>query len=144
MIDALITGKIRGNAVQKMSGGGKPYFTAKVRTPVGDEMDCFANVIAFDQEVGQALMALGDGDAVTIAGTLKPTAWTDKTGTARPSIDVVATAVLTAYHVTRKRKAVHGSDGEPKPAGRPSHDAWKARKLKEDHTGLDDGAPLEF
>lgn len=152
MIDALITGKMRGTATQKTSGSGKTYVIAKVRTPVGDQMDCFANVIAFDQAVGETLLALGDGEAVAIAGTLKPSAWLDKTGVARPSLDVTATAILTVYSVQKKRKAA-GGDGQPqhKPAkhgkaanGQEGMNAWKALHRPADMTGLDDGQPLDF
>jgi hypothetical protein len=37
---------------------------------------------------------------------LTPKVWTDKNGEARPCLDFVAHAVLTAYHVIRKRQAV--------------------------------------
>ena len=49
---------------------------------------------------------LGDGDSVALAGELKPKVWVDKEGTARPAIDLVAHALLTAYHVSRKRRVV--------------------------------------
>jgi len=39
------------------------------------------------------------------AGTGTVKAWLGKDGTPKPSIDMVAHALLTAYHVTRKRKA---------------------------------------
>lgn len=54
-----------------------------------------------------ALLALGDGDAVSLAGGLTPKVWTDKTGNARPTLDIVAHQVLTAYHVQRRRKATN-------------------------------------
>jgi len=40
------------------------------------------------------------------SGELTPKVWTDKNGEARPALDMVAHAVLTAYHVARKRQAV--------------------------------------
>ena len=45
-------------------------------------------------------------DSISISGTLTPKIWTDKTGATRPSLDIVAQAVLTPYHAKRKRKAV--------------------------------------
>ena len=41
-----------------------------------------------------------------MSGSLTPKAWTDKEGSARPALDMVAHQVLTAYHVTRKRNTV--------------------------------------
>jgi len=66
-----------------------------------------------------ALLALDDGDSISLAGTLTPKVWEDKNGATRPALDMVAHAVLTAYHVTRKRKAVQsGRRGRWADAGR--------------------------
>jgi hypothetical protein len=79
------------------------------------------------------LLALGEGDAVALAGSLTPKAWTDREGIARPALDLVASQVLTAYHLTRRRKAL-----ERKP-----HDQTSPRQACHDDA-LDDGAPLDF
>ncbi len=106
MIDALISGKLYGTAQQRTGKNGKPFTVAKVRLISDDGEQLFVNVITFAADAGAALMALNEGDALAIAGTLTPRVWTDKQGTARPALDMTATQVLTAYHVTRKRKAV--------------------------------------
>lgn len=106
MIDALIAGKLFGAPQQKTGKSGKPFVVGKVRTADGDGEGVFVNVIAFDASACEALLALGDGDAVSLAGSLTPKAWADKNGNARPALDIVAHQVLTAYHVQRKRKAV--------------------------------------
>jgi hypothetical protein len=54
------------------------------------------NVIAFDEAPGAALLALADGDALSLAGSLTPKVWTDKQGVVRPSLDMVAVRVLAA------------------------------------------------
>ncbi len=64
------------------------------------------NVITFSRTVGDALLALEDGDSVALSGSLTPKVWTDKNGETRPALDMVAHVVLTAYHVKRKREAV--------------------------------------
>lgn len=110
MIDGLIAGKLYGAPQQRTGKSGKPFALAKVRCAAGDGESLFVNVIAFDGDVCTALMALGDGESVAMAGTLTPKVWTDKQGTARPALDIVAAQVLTPYHVTRKRKAV-ANDG---------------------------------
>ncbi|MET4570629.1 hypothetical protein [Rhodanobacter soli] len=46
--------------------------------------------------------------AVTLAGELTPKVWTDKDGNARPSADMKAHAVLTPYHVQRRRQMMAG------------------------------------
>jgi single-stranded DNA-binding protein len=106
MIDALIAGKLYGQPAQRTGKSGKPFAVAKVRCAAGDGESLFVNVIAFDDDTCTALLALGDGDSVALAGALTPKVWTDKQGNTRPTLDIVAAQVLTPYHVTRKRKAV--------------------------------------
>ena len=111
MIDGLIGGKLYGTAAQRVGQSGKRFVTAKVRAPTADGEALFVNVITFSDGVGNALLALDDGDSVSIAGALTPKAWNDKSGEARPSLDMVAQAVLTAYHVARKRQATKADRG---------------------------------
>ena len=115
MIDGLIGGKLHGAPVQRTGQSGKGFVTAKVRTPTSDGEALFVNVITFSESVGNALLALDDGDSVSLAGVMTPKAWNDKTGEARPALAMVAQAVLTAYHVARKRQSVktdRGNDDE--------------------------------
>ena len=106
MIDALISGKLYGQPTERTSKTGKPFALAKVRAAGGDGESLFVNVIAFDTAPCTALLALGDGDSVALSGSLTPKVWTDKGGNARPGLDLVAHQVLTAYHVTRRRRAM--------------------------------------
>jgi hypothetical protein len=106
MIDALIAGKLHGKPTQRTGQSGKPFVTCTVRVATeGDPL--FASVIAFDPATCAALLALDNGDSVAMSGSLTPKVWT-KDGKARPSLDMVAHAVLTPYHVTRKRRAMAG------------------------------------
>jgi len=88
-----------------------------VRAAGADGESLFVNVIAFADDVRAALLALDDGDSIALSGALTPKVWTDKNDEARPALDMVAHAVLTAYHVKRKRQAVQrqaapaGEDG---------------------------------
>ena len=132
MIEALVSGKLHGQPAQKIARTGKPFVVAKVRAHAGDS-DVFVNVIAFSPAACEALLALSDGDAVALAGSLTPKAWTDKEGTARPALDLVASQVLSAYHVARKRKAL-----EPRGPEQNHHPQASQRD------DLDDGAPLNF
>ena len=109
MIDALIAGRLYGTPQTRTSKAGNTFVTAKVRTPMANGESAFVNVVAFSDSAKAALLALGDGDAVAIAGELKLGAYTDKEGTPRPSADLTAHQVLTEYHVARKRKAVSGA-----------------------------------
>lgn len=140
MIDGLIAGKVFGQPMERTSKAGKPFAVAKVRAAGGDGESLFVNVIAFDTAPCTALLALGDGDSVALAGTLTPKVWTDKDGNARPALDLVAHQVLSAYHVTRKRRAMQAGQPDPQHQ-RPRDEAWQARAPRA--PGLDDGA-LDF
>ncbi|SDQ29234.1 single-stranded DNA-binding protein [Paraburkholderia tuberum] len=117
-IDALIAGKLFKTAEERRSGAGKVFVTAKVRAAMGDGESIFVNVIAFSDSAKAALLALDDGEAVALAGSLTPKVWTDRDGNAKPALDMVAAQVLTTYHVQRKRKAVSKEAGseQRKPA----------------------------
>ena len=70
MIDALIQGKLHAKAQQRTGKAGRPFVTAKVTTMAKDGNAQFVNVIAFAPDACNALLALGAGDAVALAGEL--------------------------------------------------------------------------
>ena len=106
MIDALIAGRIHGTPSSRTSSNGNPFATAKVRVSVRTGEAYFVNVIAFAPSAVTALLALSDGDSVALTGELTPKVYVPKEGEPRPSLDLLAHAVLTEYHVQRKRQAV--------------------------------------
>jgi hypothetical protein len=108
MIDALITGRVHRAAQSRTSSSGKRFVTATVRTVLRDGTALFVNVIAFDDKAVSALLALAVGDAVSLAGELTPKVYSPPQGEPRVSLALLAHAVLTEYHVVRKRKAVRG------------------------------------
>lgn len=113
MIDALIGGKVFGQTAQRTSKSGNGFVTCKVRVATGEGQSLLVSVIAFDPQPCRALLELGDGEGVALSGALTPKVWTDKQGQAHPAIDMVAHQVLTAYHVTHKRKAMDGQHPAP-------------------------------
>ena len=117
-IEALILGKLHQPAEQRTGKSGRPFVIAKLRAPAGDDMAVFVSVVTFSESVGAALMALGAGDAVALGGTLKPGAWIDREGKARPSADLIATQALTVYGLAKKRAAVRvDTQAQPQPHG---------------------------
>lgn len=117
MIDALISGKLYGQPAERTGNGGHRFVTARVRAAAGDGDGeaVIVNVITFTHSVGDALLALQDGDSVSLSGALTPKVWTDKNGQVRPALDLVAHGLLTPYHVKRKREAMEGEQGELAP-----------------------------
>jgi hypothetical protein len=97
MIDGLIAGRMLGAAEMREGKHASVFAVAKVKVPMGDADPLVVNVIAFLPEVCATLMALDDGDAVSLAGSLTPKVWSDKQGNTRPALDMVASKALTAY-----------------------------------------------
>lgn len=106
MIDGLMGGKLYGAARSRTGQNGKAFVTAKVRVASSDVESLLVNVITFSGSVGAALLVLGDGDSVALAGALTAKVWTDRSGEATPALDMVAQAVPTVYHVKRKGQAI--------------------------------------
>lgn len=109
MIEGLITGILVGLAEQRQGKNDTTFVLAKVKATPGEGESLIVNVIAFAAEACAALLALDEGDAVALSGALTPKVWTDKQGNTRPALDLVASQVLTVYHVDRKRAALGGS-----------------------------------
>lgn len=106
MIDALLTGRLAAPAEARTASNGNRYAIARLWVATGAEERMSVSVIAFDADTVAGLLALGKDEAVTLAGELTPKVWTDKAGNAKPSADLKAHALLTAYHVQRKRQAM--------------------------------------
>ena len=104
MLDALVGGTVQGTPQRRPGKAETTFVTAKVRALAGDkEGVTLVNVIVFDEPAATALLALDDGDAVALSGSITPKVWTDKQGIARPAIDMVAHQVMSAYQVGRSQ-----------------------------------------
>jgi single-stranded DNA-binding protein len=110
MIDALIAGRMHGAPKIRTSQAGKRFATCTVRTATRDGAAVFVNVICVDAVAVTAVLALSDGDSVALAGELTPKVYTPQGGEPRPSLDLLAHAVISPYNVARKRKAGRGED----------------------------------
>lgn len=109
MIDALIQGKLIKAPESRTTKAGKPMASARLRVATADPAaSVLCGVVAFEPEAVATLLALGEGDAVSVAGPLKVGTWTDKEGNARPSLDLVADRVLSVYAIRKQRAAAGG------------------------------------
>lgn len=134
MIDGLISGKLHGQPQRRNDSRGQPFAVGKLRAAAGNGDGVFVSWIAFGDAALQ-LLGLGDGDSVAMAGSLTPKAWTDKEGQARPALDMQVQQVLSAYHLTKKRRQVHGGDeGRPHEGGRnaATPDQWGGTDLMQE------------
>jgi hypothetical protein len=111
MIDALVSGVIFQKPAERISATGKKFVVARVRAPTRGDEALLVGVIAFAPPALAALLALEAGDSVALSGELTVKTFVAKDGTTRPSVDLLAHLVTTAYHSNRKRRAVT----EPRP-----------------------------
>ncbi len=94
MIEGLVAGNIWGEPEKRVGKNNSIFVVAKVRAQGSQPELVIVNVIAFDVTAGKALMALRDGDAVSLAGSLLPKVWIDKQGVSRAALDMIASRVL--------------------------------------------------
>lgn len=109
MIEGLVTGTLMGLAEERQGKNDSAFVLAKLKAMPGDGESLIVNVIAFAAEARAALLALDEGDTLAVSGALTPKVWTDKQGNTRPALDLVASQVLSVYHVDRKRAATGGA-----------------------------------
>ena len=102
MIDGLVAGRLMGDASRRIDKAGRTYIVARALARNRADEEFIVNVIAFDDAPGAALLALADGDALTLAGSLTPNVWLDKQGVHRPSLDLIATRVMSALDAARQ------------------------------------------
>jgi hypothetical protein len=105
MIDGLVSGRIFGKPENRTGRNDSRYVAARIIVTT-EQQKITAHVIAFEQQAQLALLALDDGDAVCVAGTLTPKLHEDKNGAIKPALDVVAHAVLSVYDVQHKRSTL--------------------------------------
>ena len=84
---------------------------ATIRVATGDDA-LFIKCLAFDKPIRAALLKLDAGDSVAAGGMLKATAWIDKNGKARPSLELIVTQLLTMYQRAKKRAAASNASTE--------------------------------
>jgi single-stranded DNA-binding protein len=122
VIDGLIAGTLHAAPERKTSQSGRGFVTARIRAAAHNGETVFVSVVAFDAAVGEMLLSMGAGESVAVAGSVTPKAWLTQQGEPRCGLDVVAHALLTPYHVRRRREAASGARGREKSGGK--HDGW--------------------
>lgn len=133
MIEALVSGKLIRDPSTKIGASGKPFCNFMLSVNVGDENAVFISGIAF-AEAAEKIGALGKGDALSIAGALKPSTWNDKTtGEERHGLNITVSACLSAYDARKKTAS-------KAPTSKPARASYQPPP--EDAHGFDD--PLDF
>ncbi|WP_321907133.1 single-stranded DNA-binding protein [Paraburkholderia sp. J11-2] len=105
MIDGLISGSLAKDVESRTAKNGNTYALASLRVPAGDGV-LLARVMAFDALVRDELLALAKGDSVSVTGPLELGIWNTDNGESRVSVSMIAHALVSAYHVKRKRAQI--------------------------------------
>jgi hypothetical protein len=111
MIDAMLRGRLYAKPEERTSRSGSSYVTARMLVALGEER-LFCSAIAFDEQVCRELLALDEGEAVTISGELRPKLYEARDGAVKLSLDCTVHAILTAHHARRKRRAMQSKTAD--------------------------------
>jgi hypothetical protein len=122
MIDALVGGRLHGSPKSRTSKSGQRYATAIVRASLRDGTAIFCDIITFAESAVTALLALSDGDSIALSGELTPKVYVPQSGEPRPSLDLLAHAVISPFSVTRKRRAALAAAVSPTAGELPFDD----------------------
>ena len=115
MLNCLIAGKLTKPPAGRTGASGNPYATACILASAGKDESYIVNAVAFSEQACDALMALRAGDAVSVAGSFKPSGWQKEDGTIGLSVSVVANAVLTLGDA-KQGKHDRQAQAKPRPA----------------------------
>lgn len=117
MFDVLLSGRLRGVPQLRTAANGSSFATFRLGVPSKTGESLLCSCVAFSKTVIAAVQSLDDGDSIAVTGEAAISTWADRGGAARHGLEVTAHAVLTAYHVGRKRKAsgtaADGQEGQP-------------------------------
>eukprot|EP01034_Spumella_vulgaris_P024072 gene24072-30374_t len=113
MIDALIAGRLRGAVAVRQSTNGNTFATWRIAAAGKDGESLLCSCISFSQKAIAAMQALDDGDSVAVSGEASISVWADAQKGQCHGLNVQVYAVMTAYHLGRKRKA-HEAQNEGK------------------------------
>ncbi|WP_413894174.1 single-stranded DNA-binding protein [Candidatus Skiveiella danica] len=117
MIDALISGRLRGTPSVRTSSNGAPYALFRLSAADKTGATLFCSCIAFSATAIEAVQRLTDGDSIAVSGEIAISTWSASDGSPRHGLDVTAHQVLTPYQVTRKRKTADAPQADATEAG---------------------------
>ncbi len=112
MIRALLTGTLHGDPQTRTSRGGQPFTTARLRADTGDGGTTWVSLIAFG-DVAERLALLNAGQALSVSGRAKLSAWLSKDGQPSAGLDVTADEIA----ALRGRPKPHPDRRQPTDTG---------------------------
>jgi len=94
VIRCLLVGTLHTDLQARISQRGKPFTTAKLRADAADGGTAWCSLIAFGQE-GERLAQLKAGQALSVSGRAKLSAWLGKDGTPAAGLDLTIEELTT-------------------------------------------------
>ena len=123
-INAMVTGTMSKDAEAKVSAGGKEYVLIVIRTT--GEPAQFVRVSLFGDDCEGAL-GLRKGDAVSVVGSLQVGIWKNDSGTAGPSLNLMAHRCIGPSIKKPRKKAFRAATPTPQPSFRSAAEAQSIR-----------------
>lgn len=111
MIDALISGRLRGTPSFRKAGNGSTFSTFKLAAMDRNGDSVLCSCITFNAGVQGVLHSMDDGEGITVSGEATMSSWPGPDGNLRHGLEIMVHGVLTAYHVGRKRRAGASAGG---------------------------------
>ena len=111
MIRVMVTGTLHNDPQARTSQAGKPFTTGKLKADATENGVVWVSLIAF-QEPAERLATLKSGQAVSVTGRAKLTAWIDKKGEAQAGLDVVIDELATLRPRPKPKPAQAGLDDD--------------------------------
>jgi single-stranded DNA-binding protein len=126
---ALITGALSRTPELRTAKSGKAYATATIKVAADNATD-FWSVLAFSESAQAELSRLGEGDKVSLQGSLKLEVYTSKNGEQKISRTLFADHVLALRQPPRQRtpkaapdrRHAGARDDVPPPSAAPFDD----------------------
>lgn len=133
----LINGVIFREPERRLSKAGKPFVSATVKVRDGDGFQ-FWKMIVFSESIGEEIMRLSDGDAVSAQGTLRASTY-EKAGQTHVGFSLIAAAVLPLRAARKSKPKCSPQERAPdRPAA--SKERPEPERLPLDRYGGCDGA----
>ena len=112
MIEALTTGELIADPVERTTRAGKPFWTATLRVPAGADSSILVGLAVFSASAGARLAQMHKGSKIAAAGTLEPATWTAKDGSERTGWRLTAAEILSVYQARKRRETEPRDDDQ--------------------------------
>lgn len=114
MLNILASGILTADPVQRTgSKSGRDFCTASLRVPTDGGEAILCSLIAFDQDVVDALLAHVKTDTLAIAGRAKMNSCASRDGEQQHGLSVVVERVMSVYQVGKQRRAARDAEETP-------------------------------